>query len=62
MVDLAGLEFLDVSGAKALITGTTSHRISKGTVRLLAAQPPVDQLLRLLGAHEAEGFEMERPR
>lgn len=59
VVDLAGLEFLDVSGAKALITGTTSHRIKKGTVRLLAAQPPVDQLLRLLGAHEAEGFEME---
>lgn len=59
VVDLSGLEFLDVSGAKALVTGTTSHRIKNGMVRLRSAQPAVEQVLRLLGADTADGFEVE---
>jgi anti-anti-sigma factor len=59
VVDLGRLEFLDVSGAKALLTGTTDHRLKNGSVRLRAPQPPVEQLLRLLGADTADGFELE---
>lgn len=59
VVDLSGLEFLDVSGAKALLTGTTSHRIERGRVHLRSAQPAVEQVLRLLGADTADGFEVE---
>ena len=62
VVDLEHLEFLDVSGARALLTGTTAHRLEKGTVLLRAAQPSVEQVLRLLGADTAEGFEVEGAR
>ena len=58
-VDLAELEFLDVAGARALWTGTTAHRMSGGTVRLTRSLPRVDRMLRLLGVHQAQGFEME---
>lgn len=58
-VDLGELEFLDVAGARALWTGTTAHRIRGGTVRLTRPQPRVDRMLRLLGVHQAPGFEME---
>lgn len=59
VVDLAGLGFLDVAGARALLTGTTNHRIDGGCVRLRAAQRPVDRVLRLLGVDRETGFRME---
>jgi len=58
-VDVGELEFLDVAGARALWTGTTAHRMRGGTVRLTRPPPRVDRMLRLLGVHEAQGFEME---
>jgi anti-anti-sigma factor len=47
-VDLSRLDFLDVAGAKALLTATTAHRMNGGRVFLRAAQPPVERVLRLL--------------
>lgn len=58
-VELSGLEFLDVAGARAFVTGTAPHRLEGGKVSLRAPQQPVDSLLRLLRVHEADGFEVE---
>jgi len=59
VVDLSELEFLDVAGARAFLTGTTGHRIRRGTVRLRAPQRPVESVLRLLRVDVADGFEVE---
>ena len=48
VVDLTRLGFLDVAGAKALLTATTAHRMNGGRVLLRAVQPPVERILRLL--------------
>lgn len=61
VVDLSRLGFLDVAGAKALLTGTTAHRTNGGRVLLRAAQPPVDRVLRLLGMDRAPGCIVEAP-
>lgn len=61
VVDLSRLGFLDVAGAKALLTGTTAHRTNGGSVLLRAAQPPVDRVLRLLGMDRAPGCIVEAP-
>lgn len=58
-IELRDLEFLDVAGARAFMTGTTSHRIHGGTVRLSGPRRPVDSLLQLLGIHQADGFELK---
>ena len=57
-VDLSRLEFLDVAGARALLTGTTTYRIAGGTVRLTAAQSAVAPVLELLGVDVENGFEV----
>jgi anti-anti-sigma factor len=58
VIDLRGLEFLDVAGARAFLTGTTSHRIRHGTVCLRAPQRSVESVLRLLRVDMADGFEV----
>jgi anti-anti-sigma factor len=59
VVDLSRLRFLDVSGARALLTATADHRRRGGVVRLLAPQPAVDRLLRLLDLDRVDGFILE---
>jgi anti-anti-sigma factor len=62
VVELSQVDFLDVAGVRAFMTGTAVHRGSGGTVCLRAAQRRVDRLLRLLGVDRAEGFVVEGPR
>lgn len=57
-VDLRALEFFDVAAARALLAGTTQHRLSGGYVRLQGAEPAVGRVLRLLGVDRASGFEL----
>lgn len=59
VVDLRQLEFLDVAGARALLTGTTPHRLRRGTVCLLGAHGSVERVLSLLGVNDADGFVVE---
>lgn len=59
VVELSGLDFLDLAGARALVTGTAAHRAAGGVVCLRAAQPPTDRLLRLLGVDRFDGFRVE---
>jgi anti-anti-sigma factor len=62
VVDLSRLSFLDVSGVRALLTGTSAHRANGGTVLLRAAQPPVDRILRLLEIEREQGCMLQGPR
>jgi anti-anti-sigma factor len=62
VVDLRGLDFLDVSGAKALLAATSAHRSNGGKVLLRAARPQVDRILRLLDVHRAPGTVLEGAR
>ena len=55
VVDLRGLDFLDVRGARALMAGTGAYRRRGGHVRLRAPQPVVDRLLRLLAFDRSRG-------
>lgn len=59
VVDLDRLAFLDVSGARAFMTGTVQHRIKGGTVRLRSPRGPVQSVLHLLHVDTAQGFEVE---
>lgn len=59
VVELSGLDFVDLAGARALVTGTAACRAAGGSVCLRAAQPPVDRLLRLLGVDRFDGFRVE---
>jgi len=59
VIDLKDLEFLDVAGARAFLTGTTGHRIRHGKVCLRSPQRPVGSMLRLLRVDVADGFEVE---
>jgi anti-anti-sigma factor len=59
VVDLSRLTFLDVAGARALLTGTAAHRGNGGSVLLPSAQPPVDRILRLLGVDLEPGCIVE---
>lgn len=59
VVELQELEFLDVAGARAFLTGTTAHRIRRGTVCLRAPQRAVESVLRLLRVDHADGFEVQ---
>ena len=59
VIDLRHVGFLDVAGARALLTGTTNHRLGGGAVHLQAAQRHVERVLRLLDVHRADGFSME---
>lgn len=57
VVDLSGVDFLDLPGARALLFGTLDHRSGGGRVRLVAPQPHVAQLIHLLGIDRAEGIQ-----
>lgn len=59
VIDLRHVGFLDVAGARALLTGTTTHRLGGGAVRLQAPQRHVERTLRLLGVHDMNGFTLE---
>jgi anti-anti-sigma factor len=59
VVDLSGLDFLDIRGARALMAGTAAHRRHGGQVRLRAPQPVVDRLVRLLAFDRSRGVLME---
>jgi anti-anti-sigma factor len=59
VVELGGLDFLDLAGAKAMVTGTGAHRAGGGVVRLRAPQPRIERLLRLLGVDRLDGFRVE---
>jgi anti-anti-sigma regulatory factor len=58
-VDLAGLHFLDVAAARALVTGTSVPRSRGVDVRLRSAVPIVDFLLRQLGVDTIDGLTLE---
>ena len=59
VVDLTDVGFLDVCGARALLTGTTEHRAAGGRLRLLRPSPAVERLLVLLGLDRAPGMILE---
>ncbi len=59
VVEMSGLRFLDVAGARALVTGTTQHRLGGGTVCLQAPQRGVARVLGLLGVDRADRFSLE---
>jgi anti-anti-sigma factor len=59
VVDLAGLTFLDVAGARTLATATAALRERGVTVRLRAAAPLVDRLLRQLGMTRVDRIVLE---
>jgi anti-anti-sigma factor len=61
VVDLAGLDFLDVAGARTLVTGTALLRGRGVAVRVRAATPQVDRLLRQLGVAGIDGLVLEDP-
>jgi anti-anti-sigma factor len=58
VVDLLDLDFLDVAGARAFLTGTTSHRIGGGTLRLQRPRGVVASVLQLLRVDAVPGFEV----
>jgi anti-anti-sigma factor len=58
VVDLSGLDFLDVRGARAVMAGTAAYR-RHGQVRLVAPKPGVDRLLRLLAFDRSRGVLMD---
>lgn len=59
VVDLSGLEFLDVAGARTLVTGTAPVRGRGTEVRIRAAAPHVDRLLSQLGVGDIDGLVLE---
>jgi anti-anti-sigma factor len=62
VVDLSRLTFLDVSGVRALLTGTSAHRLNGGSVVLRAPQPAVDRILGLLEIERQQGCMLQGPR
>lgn len=62
VVDLNGLDFLDVRGVGAIMAGTAAYRSRGGYVRLQAPQPVVDRLIRLLGIDRSRGVATEGDR
>ena len=60
VVDLSGLDFIDVGGVRALLTGTSAHRANGGGVRLRGPRRDIERVLRLLGTHLATGIRIER--
>ncbi len=61
LLDLSGLRFLDVCGARALVAGTDRYRRSGGRVRLCVG-PGVEHLVRLLGLDRVPGMIVAAPR
>ena len=59
VVDLSQLEFLDVSGVRALLEATKSYRQSGGRVRLRRPQHPVNRVLDLCRVDQAGGLRVD---
>lgn len=55
-LDLADLDFIDVSGCRALATGTERFRRTGGAVAVLAPVAVVDRTLRLMGLDDMPGM------
>lgn len=55
-VDLRGLDFIDIAGAKALLAGTEAYRRDGGVIRLSTVPDLVARVLGLVGLHGADGF------
>lgn len=62
VVDLSGLDFMDVSGARSLIAGTDRYRRLGGHVWLQTPRPHVDRLIRMLDIDRERGFLTEKLR
>jgi stage II sporulation protein AA (anti-sigma F factor antagonist) len=52
VVDLVGVEFIDLSGMRALLNFAEQAKDKGGRLRLQAPSRPVRRLLDLLGLHE----------
>lgn len=59
VVELSGLDLLDVGGTRALVRATTSYREGGGLVRLAGARPHVAHLIRLLRVQRLPGLLIE---
>jgi len=59
VVDLSQLEFLDVSGARALLRATKSYRHGGGRVRLREPQHLVNRVLELCRVDQAGGLRVD---
>ena len=59
VVDLSQLEFLDVSGVRALVESTKSYRQSGGRVRLRRPQHPVNRVLDLCRVDQTGGLRVD---
>ncbi len=59
-VCLRRLQFVDVSGSRALLQGTASFREAGGRVRLLGPAPHVERFMRLLRVDRAPGVSLVR--
>lgn len=57
-VDLSALGFLDVRGARALLSGTDAYRRSGGVVRLRGAHGTVKRVLTVLETEKEPGVEI----
>ena len=62
VVDLSGLDFLDVGGTRALLSGTFAYRSRGGHVVLRGPQPHVERVMTLLGVDRTAGILMEEAR
>lgn len=59
VLGLGGVDFLDVAGARALLSGTTVHRARGGVVLISEVQSAVCRLLLLLGVDRFDGVSLE---
>jgi len=59
VVDLGQLEFIDVSGVRALLGATKSYRQGGGRVRLRRPQHLVNRVLDLCGVDQAGGLRVD---
>lgn len=59
VVDLTGLEWIDVAGARSLLTGTAAYRSGGGVVELVGVQSQVHRLLDLIGVVRADGIRVD---
>jgi anti-anti-sigma factor len=59
ILDVGGLEFIDVAGVRALVSGTSAYRATGGVVCLRGVRPAVSRLLDLLELDRVVGFAIE---
>jgi anti-anti-sigma factor len=61
VIDLAELNFLDVAGARVLVSDTSPIRDQGVVVQVRGAGPMIHRLLRQLGVDRIDGFVLEDP-